>query len=80
VAKQAAEKGRLSSDMPERHTSGAKARRLFCCICGTTEVVPFQDIIDYRCGGHHEREFLIAMMIQCRYRSEHAGTSAEMGK
>jgi hypothetical protein len=42
-AKQAAGKGRFSSDMPERQTSGAKARRLFCCICGTTEVVPFQN-------------------------------------
>jgi hypothetical protein len=26
-----------------KHPSGAKARHLFCCICGTTEVVPFQN-------------------------------------
>jgi hypothetical protein len=24
----------------EKHTAGAKARPLFGCICGTTEVVP----------------------------------------
>jgi hypothetical protein len=28
----------------EKHPSGAKARRLFCGICGTTKVVPFQNL------------------------------------
>jgi hypothetical protein len=70
-AKQAAEKGLISTKMPEKHTSGAKAHadfkpltaRLkpcpfkaisfsaackahvhFSAICGTTKVVPFQNI------------------------------------
>jgi hypothetical protein len=28
----------------EKHPSGAKARRLFSAICGTTEVVPYQNL------------------------------------
>jgi hypothetical protein len=39
-AKQAAGKGLFSEKLPEKHTAGAKAQHLFCCIYGTTEVVP----------------------------------------
>ena len=40
TAKQAAEKGLNSSNIPEKHPAGAKARRLFCGTYGTTKVVP----------------------------------------
>jgi hypothetical protein len=36
----AAGKGLASAQSPERQTAGAKAHFLFCCTCGTTEVVP----------------------------------------
>jgi hypothetical protein len=39
----AVEKGLLCVKRGEKHASGAKARPLFSYICGTTEVVPFQD-------------------------------------
>jgi hypothetical protein len=38
--KEAAEIGLIPCEKSEKHTAGAKAQRLFCCICGTTEVVP----------------------------------------
>jgi hypothetical protein len=40
--KQVAEKGPAFVEIPNEHTSGAKARALFCGIYGTTEVVPFR--------------------------------------
>jgi hypothetical protein len=40
AAIQAAEKGLNSSEIPEMHPAGAKARRLFCGTYGTTKVVP----------------------------------------
>jgi hypothetical protein len=39
-AKQSAEKVQYSGTIDEKHTSGAKAHRLFSAACGTTEVVP----------------------------------------
>ena len=42
-AKQAAEKTRITGKSLKKHPSGAKARRLLSSICGTTEVVPFQN-------------------------------------
>jgi hypothetical protein len=39
-AKQAAEKPGFSGDFEEKLPAGAKARRLFCGIFGTTKVVP----------------------------------------
>jgi len=44
VAKEAAEKGQFVGRIGEKHTPGAEARPLFCCVCGTTEVVPFQSV------------------------------------
>jgi hypothetical protein len=38
-AEQAAEKVNIA----EKHPSGAEAHRFFSSICGTTEVVPFQN-------------------------------------
>ena len=40
MALEAAEKGLISGEMPENHVAGAKAKPLFCGVCGTTEVVP----------------------------------------
>jgi hypothetical protein len=37
---QAAEKLEDSGKSGGKHPSGAKAQHLFCCICGTTKVVP----------------------------------------
>jgi hypothetical protein len=37
---EAAEKALFSGKKSEKHTSGAKAQRFFCCIYGTTKVVP----------------------------------------
>jgi hypothetical protein len=37
---QAAEKLADSGKSGRKHPSGAKARFLFSCVCGTTEVVP----------------------------------------
>jgi hypothetical protein len=39
----AAGKKRLN-EVRGKHASEAKARRLFSCACGTTEVVPFQNL------------------------------------
>jgi hypothetical protein len=36
--------GRFRGGISEKHPSGAKAQPLFCCICGATEVVPFQNL------------------------------------
>jgi hypothetical protein len=33
---------RIRVNQKEKHPPGAKAQRLICCICGTTQVVPFQ--------------------------------------
>jgi hypothetical protein len=30
--------------IPQKHSSGAKARRLFSAICGTAEAMPFQNL------------------------------------
>ena len=35
-----AEKVPIPRKLDERNIAGAEARRLFCCVCGTTEVVP----------------------------------------
>jgi hypothetical protein len=37
-----AEKVGRADETPEEHPSGAEARPLFCCICGTAEAVPLQ--------------------------------------
>jgi hypothetical protein len=39
-ALQAAEKGLNLREIREKHPAGAKAHSLFCCIYGTTKVVP----------------------------------------
>jgi len=39
-ALQAAEKGLNLREIREKHPAGAKANSLFCCIYGTTKVVP----------------------------------------
>jgi hypothetical protein len=44
----AAGKVRVAEKKPEKHTSGAKARTFIYDIYGTTEVVPFQDIVLYK--------------------------------
>ena len=46
--------------MGKGHASGAKARRLFCCICGTTEVVPFQN-------SEFFRSLLIRSLLSCSH-------------
>jgi hypothetical protein len=43
TAEQTAEKGLFCVKRGEKHASGAKAQRSFCCVCGATEVVPFQN-------------------------------------
>jgi hypothetical protein len=43
TTEQAAEKLADSGKSGGKHPSVAKARRLYCCIYGTTEVVPFQN-------------------------------------
>jgi len=37
---QVAEKPRMDGEDSEESPAGAKAHLVFCCICGTTEVVP----------------------------------------
>ena len=43
---------KLGIELPETVPQGLKPG-LFAAIFGTTEVVPFQNIIDHLCGGHH---------------------------
>ena len=42
-ALQAAEKGRIGGEIPEKQTSGAKARVDYEDLSGTAEAVPFQN-------------------------------------
>jgi hypothetical protein len=42
--KEAAEQGQFAVKYSKICPLGAKAKPLFCCICGTTEVVPFQNL------------------------------------
>ena len=41
-------KGEYPNESGEEHPSGAEDQPLFCCICGTTEVVPFQNLSGQR--------------------------------
>ena len=47
-AEQVAERCIVLDGVPEDHPSGAKARRFFCGICGTTEVVPCYKTLFYQ--------------------------------
>jgi len=42
----------IEIELPETIPQGLKPW-LFHTLCGTTEVVPFQNINDHLCGGHH---------------------------
>jgi len=44
MTKQVAGKGHFAGKIGKLHPSVAKAKPLFCCIFGTTKVVPFQNL------------------------------------
>jgi hypothetical protein len=56
----------VSFELPETFPQGLKPSS-FAAICGTTEVVPFQNINDHLRGGHHQETAsgMIISSAQC---------------